>query len=140
MGFVYRAKTGGFYNDAFEDAYRKAGTWPGFYVRVTDDDYLALMEGQEKGKIIVPDKHCYPVLQDRPAPSPEELIAQAEEKRNMLTDTALQSVAVIQLKQMSGRKLTAEETTRLNNVLDYIETLEAIDPKDPPASWPELAA
>ncbi len=140
MGFVYRAKTGGFYNDAFEDAYRKAGTWPGFYVRVADDDYLALMEGQAKGKIIVPDKRCYPVLQDRPAPSFEELIAQAEEKRNMLTDAALQSVAVIQLKQMSGRKLTAEETARLNNVLDYIEVLEAIDPKNPPASWPELAA
>ncbi|MBA7857475.1 tail fiber assembly protein [Enterobacter sp. RHBSTW-00901] len=125
MGFVYRAKTGGFYNDAFEDAYRKAGTWPGFYVRVSDDDYLALMEGQAKGKMIVPDKRCYPVLQDRPAPSREALISEAEEKRQALIDSAMQSIAVIQLKQMNGRSLTEKELTRVNDVLDYIETLEA---------------
>jgi hypothetical protein len=30
MGYLYRAMTGGFYNEDFEAEYRKAGTWPGF--------------------------------------------------------------------------------------------------------------
>ena len=81
----------------------QAQSWPGFYVRIADDDYLALMEGQAKGKMIVPDKRCYPVLQDRPAPSFEELIAQAEEKRNMLTDRGYQSAGGRSCRCRGGR-------------------------------------
>ncbi|END2551922.1 tail fiber assembly protein [Enterobacter roggenkampii] len=123
MGYVYRASTGGFYCDELEAEYRKAGTWPGFFVRVSDEDYRNLMEGVSQGKMIVPNKQCYPVLQERPAPSRDELIAEAEEKRRELIESALQSISVIQLKQMNGRSLTEKEVTRLNDVLDYIEAL-----------------
>ncbi|MCM7075382.1 tail fiber assembly protein [Enterobacter roggenkampii] len=141
MGYVYRASTGGFYCDELEAEYRKAGTWPGFFVRVSDDDYRNLMEGVSQGKIIVPNKQCYPVLQERPAPTRDELIAEAEEKRRDLIESALQSVSVIQLKQMNGRSLTEEEVTRLNDVLDYIEALEATETDAAPdIHWPELAA
>lgn len=127
MGYVYRASTGGFYCDELEAEYRKAGTWPGFFVRVSDEDYRNLMEGLSQGKIIVPNKQCYPVLRERPAPSRDELIEEAEEKRRALIESALQSVSVIQLKQMNGRSLTEKEVTRLNDVLDYIEALEVTD-------------
>ncbi|MFY7346963.1 tail fiber assembly protein [Enterobacter cloacae complex sp. IR53041] len=141
MGYVYRASTGGFYCDELEAEYRKAGTWPSFFVRVSDDDYRNLMEGVSQGKIIVPNKQCYPVLQERPAPTRDELIAEAEEKRRDLIESALQSVSVIQLKQMNGRSLTEEEVTRLNDVLDYIEALEATETDAAPdIHWPELAA
>lgn len=142
MGYVYRASTGGFYCDELEAQYRKAGTWPGFFVRVSDDDYRNLMEGVSQGKIIVPNKQCYPVLQERPAPTRDELIAEAEEKRRALIESALQSVSVIQLKQMNGRTLTEKEVTRLNDVLDYIEAIEATDTETAPDNihWPELAA
>ncbi len=141
MGYVYRASTGGFYCDELEAEYRKAGTWPGFFVRVSDEDYRNLMEGLSQGKIIVPNKQCYPVLQERPAPSLDELIAEAEEKRRALIESALQSVSVIQLKQMNGRSLTEKEVTRLNDVLDYIDALEAIETDAAPdIHWPELAA
>jgi hypothetical protein len=141
MGYVYRASTGGFYCDELEAEYRKAGTWPGFFVRVSDEDYRNLMEGLSQGKIIVPNKQCYPVLQERPAPTRDELIAEAEEKRRALIESALQSVSVIQLKQMNGRSLTEKEVTRLNDVLDYIEALEATDTDAAPViHWPELAA
>ena len=141
MGYVYRASTGGFYCDELEGEYRKAGTWPGFFVRVSDEDYRNLMEGVSQGKIIVPNKQCYPVLQERPAPSRDELIAEAEEKRRELIESALQSISVIQLKQMNGRSLTEKEVTRLNDVLDYIEALEATETDAAPdIHWPELAA
>ncbi len=141
MGYVYRASTGGFYCDELEAEYRKAGTWPGFFVRVSDDDYRNLMEGVSQGKIIVPNKQCYPVLQERPAPTRDEHIAEAEEKRRALIESALQSISVIQLKQMNGRSLTEKEVTRLNDVLDYIEALEATETDTAPdIHWPELAA
>lgn len=140
MGYVYRASTGGFYCDELEAVYRKAGTWPGFFVRVSDEDYRNLMEGLSQGKMIVPNKQCYPVLQERPAPSRDELIAEAEEKRRELIEFALQSISVIQLKQMNGRSLTTKELTRLNDVLDYIEALEAIDTGTAPdIAWPEIS-
>ncbi|WP_332613563.1 tail fiber assembly protein [Enterobacter sp. 37] len=140
MGYVYRASTGGFYCDELEAEYRKAGTWPGFFVRVTDEDYRNLMEGLSLGKMIVPNKQCYPVLQERPEPSHDELIAETEEKRKALIEAAVQSIAVIQLKQMNGRTLTTKELTRLNDVLDYIEALEAIDTGTAPdIVWPEMS-
>lgn len=141
MGYVYRASTGGFYCDELEAEYRKAGTWPGFFVRVSDEDYHNLMEGVSQGKIIVPNKQCHPVLQERPAPTRDELIAEAEEKRRALIESALQSVSVIQLKQMNGRSLTDKEVARLNDVLDYIDAIEATDTQTAPdIHWPELAA
>lgn len=141
MGYVYRPKTGAFYSDLLEADYRAAGTWPGFFVRVTDEDYRNLMEGLAQGKMIVPNKQCYPVLQERPAPSRDELIAEAEEKRRALIESALQSVSVIQLKQMNGRSLTDKEVARLNDVLDYIEALEATETDAAPdIHWSELAA
>lgn len=141
MGYVYRPKTGAFYSDLLEADYRAAGTWPGFFVRVTDEDYRNLMDGLAQGKIIVPNKQCYPVLQEPPAPTRDELIAEAEEKRRELIESALQSISVIQLKQMNGRSLTEKEVTRLNDVLDYIEALEAAETyAAPDIHWPELAA
>lgn len=141
MGYVFRPKTGAFYSDLLEADYRAAGTWPGFFVRVTDEDYRNLMDGLAQGKIIVPNKQCYPVLQEPPAPTRDELIAEAEEKRRELIESALQSISVIQLKQMNGRSLTEKEVTRLNDVLDYIEVLEATETDAAPnIHWPELAA
>ncbi|WP_288502387.1 tail fiber assembly protein [uncultured Enterobacter sp.] len=141
MGYVFRPKTGAFYSELLEADYRAAGTWPGFFVRVTDEDYRNLMDGLAQGKIIVPNKQCYPVLQEPPAPTRDELIAEAEEKRRELIESALQSISVIQLKQMNGRSLTEKEVTRLNDVLDYIEALEAAETyAAPDIHWPELAA
>lgn len=141
MGYVFRPKTGAFYSELLEADYRAAGTWPGFFVRVTDEDYRNLMDGLAQGKMIVPNKQCYPVLQEPPAPTRDELIAEAEEKRRELIESALQSISVIQLKQMNGRSLTEKEVTRLNDVLDYIEALEAAETyAAPDIHWPELAA
>lgn len=77
-----------------------------------------------------------PPTQER---SHDELVADAEQKKQSLIDAAMVNISVIQLKLQAGRKLTQEETTRLNVVLDYIDAVTATDTSTAPdVIWPEL--
>lgn len=76
-------------------------------------------------------------------PTPErshnELVADAEQKKQSLINAAMVNISVIQLKLQAGRKLTQAETTRLNAVLDYIDAVTATDTSTAPdVIWPEL--
>ena len=63
----------------------------------------------------------------------------AEAQRQSLIDAAMASISLIQLKLQAGRKLTQPENTRLNAVLDYIDTVTATDTSTAPdVIWPEL--
>lgn len=74
-----------------------------------------------------------------PERSHDELVADAEQKKQSLIDAAMVNISVIQLKLQAGRKLTQEETTRLNVVLDYIDAVTATDTSTAPdVIWPEL--
>lgn len=74
-----------------------------------------------------------------PERSHDELVADAEQKKQSLIDAAMANISVIQLKLQAGRKLTQEETTRLNAVLDYIDTVTATDTSTAPdVIWSEL--
>ncbi len=74
-----------------------------------------------------------------PERSHDELVADAEQKKQSLIDAAMVNISVIQLKLQAGRKLTQEETTRLNVVLDYIDAMTATDTSTAPdVIWPEL--
>ncbi|EFJ2947465.1 TPA: tail fiber assembly protein [Escherichia coli] len=74
-----------------------------------------------------------------PERSHHELVADAEQKKQSLIDAAMVNISVIQLKLQAGRKLTQEETTRLNVVLDYIDAVTATDTSiAPDVIWPEL--
>ncbi|MEK8229762.1 tail fiber assembly protein [Escherichia coli] len=74
-----------------------------------------------------------------PERSHDELVADAEQKKQSLIDAAMVNISVIQLKLQAGRKLTQEETTRLNVVLDYIDAVTATDTSiAPDVIWPEL--
>ncbi|EJW0749394.1 tail fiber assembly protein [Escherichia coli] len=74
-----------------------------------------------------------------PERSHDELVADAEQKKQSLIDAAMASISLIQLKLRAGRKLTQAETTRLNAVLDYIDAVEATDTSTAPdVIWPEL--
>lgn len=74
-------------------------------------------------------------------PTPErphdELVVDAEQKKQSLIDAAMANISVIQLKLQAGRNLTQAETTRLNAVLDYIDVVEATDTSTAPdIEWP----
>ncbi len=75
-----------------------------------------------------------PPTQER---SHDELVADAEQKKQSLIDTAMASISLIQLKLQAGRNLTQAETTRLNAVLDYIDAVTATDTSTAPdVNWP----
>ena len=79
-----------------------------------------------------------PPTQER---SHDELVADAEQKKQSLLDAAMANISMIQLKLQAGRKLTQEETTRLNVVLDYIEAVTATDTSTAPdIIWPVFPA
>lgn len=65
----YCATDGGFYSLAFH------GFIPDGCVEVSDEDYRALLAGQEQGKRIVVGDDGFPVLVDPPPPSDEALAA-----------------------------------------------------------------
>ncbi|ASG49969.1 TPA: tail fiber assembly protein [Enterobacter cloacae] len=74
-----------------------------------------------------------------PERSHDELVADAEQKKQSLINAAMVNISVIQLKLQAGRKLTQAETTRLNAVLDYIDAVMATDTSTAPdVIWPEL--
>ncbi len=61
----------------------------------------------------------------------------AEAQRQSLIDAAMSSISLIQLKLHAGRNLTQAETTRLNDVLDYIDAVQETDTGTAPdIEWP----
>lgn len=56
-------------------------TVPDSAVEISDAQYVALIAGQEKGKIISADSNGMPVLVESPPPTQAELIASAEAKK-----------------------------------------------------------
>lgn len=68
----------------------------------------------------------------------DEHVAAAEQKKQSLIDSAMQSINVIQLKLQAKRKLTNAEMERLNVVLDYIDAVSAVDTDAAPdITWPQ---
>ena len=124
-------KDGAFYIDQFNESI------PEDAIEITQEDYDALFEGQANGQMIATGSDGKPVLQDKPLPSHDVLVSLAEQNRQSLIDSAMQSVSVLQLKLQAGRKLTADETTKLNAVLDYIDEVNAVDTSTAPdITWP----
>ena len=52
------------------------------YVELTDDEHMALMDGQAEGKEIVFHDGAKPTLQDPPPPSDADLAKEARQKRD----------------------------------------------------------
>ncbi|MHC9003536.1 tail fiber assembly protein [Enterobacter adelaidei] len=122
MGYIYRASTGGFYNDELEAVYRKAGTWPGFFVRVTDEDYQTLMKGVAQGKRIVPDQRCYPVLADQIIDWGRE----AEDTRKRLLDEAATITSDMKTELQLGI-ISDQDKITLAAWMTYVKQLRAMD-------------
>lgn len=73
-----------------------------------------------------------------PEKNHEEYVAIAENQRRGLSAAAEQSISLLQTKLLMGRKLTQEETSKLNKALDYIDALNSLDiSKAPNIEWPD---
>ena len=120
--YIFDSKTQCFFPLALKDRYIAARTWPENGVEV-DDDTFSEFQVPPAGKMRVAGSDGLPAWADIPV----NHIAEAETQRTALIDAAIRSISVIQLKLQAGRKLTDDETTRLNAVLDYIDAVEVID-------------
>ncbi|EGT4373099.1 tail fiber assembly protein [Cronobacter malonaticus] len=73
-----------------------------------------------------------------PEKTHEEYVAIAENQRRGLSAAAEQSISLLQTKLLMGRKLTQEETSKVNKALDYIDALNSLDiSKAPNIEWPD---
>jgi hypothetical protein len=125
-------KDGAFYLDQFNESI------PEDALEIIQEDYDALFEGQANGQMIVTGSDGKPALQEKPLPSHDVLVSLAEQNRQSLIDSAMQSVSALQLKLQAGRKLTADETSKLNAVLDYIDAVNAVNVSTAPEiEWPQ---
>lgn len=67
-------------------------------VVISAEDHAALLAGQSDGKIIVPGEDGYPVLQDPPPPTLEQVIKQYERAVQLHMDTAAKSAGYDDIK------------------------------------------
>ena len=68
----YAKSTSGFYDTAIH-----GDNIPSDAVEITTEKHQELLAGQSSGKVIASDKNGFPVLQDPPKPTKEQLQAQA---------------------------------------------------------------
>lgn len=66
-----------------------------------------------------------------------ELVAEASAEKYARLDEAKSKIVVWQTKLLMGRTLTSEESASLNEWVDYVDAVSAIDPRTAPdIEWP----
>jgi hypothetical protein len=135
-GYYYSVGIGGFLYEGDRPAFEAAAGWPADAVAISDRWYQHLIDGQTRGKMIVPNEQGKPVLKAIEPDYP----ATAELQKQQIISDAMQSVNVIQLKLQAGRTLTESESATLAAVLDYIDEVENIDTAAvvSQVDWPQM--
>ena len=121
-----------------KELYLKAGTWPVDTVDISDEQATEFMGGPPEGKMRVAGKNGLPAWGDVPPPTQEELIADADTKRQYLIEQANE---YINSKQWPGKaamgRLKESERVQYSAWLDYLDELEAVDTSTAPViEWP----
>ncbi|MGB7801313.1 tail fiber assembly protein [Buttiauxella sp.] len=136
MKYKYIPATNSFYPYAMESEYRAAGIWPSDGSDI-DENTFASVQNPPVGKVRVAGSNGLPTWIDTPPLTQAQLITQADAQKQVLTNAAMQSIDLLQLKLRSGRTLTDAESVRLNAVLDYIDAVKATDTSSAPdIIWP----
>lgn len=125
----YSKSTGGFYLSEIHGE-----NIPADSVEITEEDHAALMQGQTDGMLITADDNGYPVLTERPAPSPAELAQQAAHKRTSLISEASAIIAPL-ADAKAGGYIDDGDIPRLEQWQRYRYELTKVDPENP--AWPD---
>ena len=91
--FFYSKTTGGFYAREIH-----GDNIPGDAVEITEAEHAALIEGQSLGKLIVADESGYPILQDPPPPTPEQIMSRLEARVQQWLDEQAQTLGYDDIK------------------------------------------
>ncbi|EOU7021202.1 tail fiber assembly protein [Escherichia coli] len=134
----FSAATLGFYPESLKQSYENGSGWPDDAVEVTVADWLEYAGSQPVGKRIGANEHGYPAWENVPPPTRDEIIKQAEQKKQRFIDAANN---YINSKQWPGKaaigRLKGEELAQYNLWLDYLDALELVDTSGTPdIEWP----
>lgn len=127
-----------FYPQALESDYKEAGSWPEYGVVVDEATFLKFTALPPDGKMLITDKDGSPAWGEMPAPTSEQLAAQAKNNKQMLIE---QANTYINSKQWPGKaaigRLKGDELAKYNLWLDYLDALDAINTSSAPdINWP----
>lgn len=125
MNYLYSAKDNKFYPYSLQSIYQLSGVWPDKGVDIGEDEFKGLINPPE-GMVVASDDNGMPVLVNIPPLTKEQLIARFEEQKNVLLENARRIISIWQTKLMLSR-ISEDELKSLNEWLDYIEALSAID-------------
>lgn len=132
--YHYSAKESGFYFSADKELYEAGKGWPDDAIPVSDEDYQALLSGQQSGMVITAGSDGYPVLAEKPAPTPEELLALATAKKAEMLAEASAFIAPLK-DALDGGYIDDADKPTLVAWQKYRYDLTKVDPAKP--VWPE---
>ena len=113
----YSKSTGGFYDREIH-----GDNIPADAVEITPEQHAALMAGQAEGKVIAADENGYPILQDPPPPTTDQMAATARAKRDRLIESVRWRIE----RHSDELALGSEPTEPLEPLLQYVQSLRDV--------------
>lgn len=136
MSIFFSASTMGFYDEAELEFFKN---WPGDAVIITEEEHIQFISPAPGGKILG-SKDGMPVWVDKPAPTHEQLVSQAEQQKSQLRKAADSEIAWLQDAVDAGIA-SDEEMALLVAWKKYRALLMRIDTsKAPDIEWPPVPA
>ncbi|ELY3745828.1 tail fiber assembly protein [Cronobacter sakazakii] len=133
----FSPKTKGFYPEQLLVNFMEAGSFPDDAHEISQADYIEFINQPPAGKMLG-NKDGKPAWVDIPAPTREEIIADAKEEKNRLIVFANN---FMNDRQWPGKaaigRLKDDELKKYNEWLDYLDALNVVDVEAAPdIAWP----
>jgi len=126
MGYVYSPVTNTFYPLELMDDYVNAGTWPEVNIEVDSQTYYEFTAPPPEGKVRVAGIHGFPTWGDIPPLTAEQLLSQAENKRQSLLKYADEITADWRTELALG-EINEVNKRQLSEWMAYKRELKAMD-------------
>ncbi len=134
--YVYSATHNAFFPLSFIDEYTGLAGWDLSDAIEVDDTVYHRFINPPEGKRRIAGKNGLPAWGDIPPPTNEELIAEAEVKKQTLLAEVNDETQMLQTK-LALKRIKTGELELLNAWLDYLDELEAVDVSTAPdIIWP----
>ncbi|HCM64376.1 MAG TPA: tail fiber assembly protein [Morganella sp. (in: Bacteria)] len=135
--YVYSATHNAFFPLSFIDEYTGLAGWDLSDAIEVDDTVYHMFINPPEGKKRTAGKDGLPTWDDIPPPTNEELITEAEAKKQTLIAEVNDETQMLQTK-LSLKRIKPAELELLNAWLDYLDLLEAVDTSTAPdIDWPQ---
>lgn len=136
--YYYSAIENAFYPAEMQVSYKNSGSWPesGRWVDESVFTEFAISPAPE-GKMRVADKNGLPKWGDLPKPTKEQLIAEAEQQKQLLAYEAEQNIAILERKVRLGMATVAEKDLLVAWEIYSIKVADIDTSQAPDINWPE---